>query len=65
MPIEQRNNGKTGQRASREICRIERGDMRRLARKYHGELQSGYEEGEGRGQVNRGEPKEIRLRNIE
>ena len=39
--------------------------MRGFARKHDGEFQSGDKEGNGRSQVDRGEPKEIRLRNIE
>ena len=65
QPIEQRDDGQTGQRAARQIGGIERRDMFGLARKHDREFQSSNKEGNCRSQVNRGESEEIRFRNFQ
>ncbi len=65
QPIEQRDDGQAGQRSSRQIGGVERRNVPGLARKHDGEFQSGDKEGNGRSQVDGGEPEEIRLRNVQ
>ena len=64
-PVEQRNDGKAGQRSAGEVGGVKRRNMLGLAGKHHGELQAGDKEGHGRSHIDRGEPKEIRPRKLQ